>query len=219
MAVFRSVNHACRHIVCSTPFGIRDHGGQQGGAPRLRSSEVLNAFRHQRSWRRIKIHLECREATGAQRLSASEIMAVASPQVNANAKLTCSTPFGIRDHGGFCILLPFHVSCRAQRLSASEIMAANPSDQDPPSPSGAQRLSASEIMAVRVGLWLHGLLLVLNAFRHQRSWRTAGHFWLRTAKWCSTPFGIRDHGGRVRANRMHVKRECSTPFGIRDHGG
>ena len=36
---------------------------------------------------------------------------------------------------------------------------------------------------------------------------------------CSTPFGIRDHGGLVAPGSSWPDDQCSTPFGIRDHGG
>ena len=60
--------------MCSTPFGIRDHGGPSNNGT---SESIISA----------------------QRLSASEIMAVRVGASNEMSYL-CSTPFGIRDHGG-----------------------------------------------------------------------------------------------------------------------
>ncbi len=152
---------------CSTPFGIKDHftAGKQAqhtlttSAQRLSASKiisqiktgiikrihnVLNAFRHQRSFHTRVLPLAM-AVIGAQRLSASKIIShfnakttlktIASAQRLSASKIIshkhkvknmqghrCSTPFGIKDH-----FTPGYV---------------------PPTPSGLQ---------------------VLNAFRHQRS--------------------------------------------------
>ena len=90
-------NRSIRPLECSTPFGIRDHGGP-GFACLFALLHVLNAFRHQRSWRRHYQRYDLKPQ-GAQRLSASEIMAVLIEPMSERFP-QCSTPFGIRDHGG-----------------------------------------------------------------------------------------------------------------------
>ena len=183
------------------------------------------------------------EVLGAQRLSASEIMA-AEPVGHLGCEWQCSTPFGIRDHGGRCYL-PCPSFLLRNVLNAFRHQRSwrnrQPSNQQRRPPC-AQRLSASEIMAARVVDEAEGEGFVLNAFRHQRSWRRPILFYNIQDNLCSTPFGIRDHGGqkvaivlggergaqRLSASEIMavvenmVRRRipmCSTPFGIRDHGG
>jgi hypothetical protein len=36
-------------------------------------------------------------------------------------------------------------------------------------------------------------------------------------RWCSTPFGIKDHFTHFQAQEIERGWECSTPFGIKDH--
>jgi len=84
-------------VLCSTPFGVRD----RCGASDLRAfleTEVLNAFRRQRSVR-----------SRFQRI----------PQ----RPVRCSTPFGVRDRCGRRTTAKYPTDTSAQRLSASEIGA------------------------------------------------------------------------------------------------
>ncbi|AOY57196.1 uncharacterized protein Dmul_04210 [Desulfococcus multivorans] len=106
---------------CSTPFGIGDRCGQDGGTGETISG-VLNAFRHRRSVRppgadhqastttvlnafrhrrsvRVRFNSITFPSWGAQHLSASEIGAAAKHSA-ALAPNLCSTPFGIGDRCG-----------------------------------------------------------------------------------------------------------------------
>ena len=63
--------------LCSTPFGIRGlFSGRVAGGHR-QHQQVLNAFRHQRSFQSSSAALTARKS-GAQRLSASEVFSVAA---------------------------------------------------------------------------------------------------------------------------------------------
>ena len=135
----------------------------------LEVRHVLNALRHQRLW-----HSQNRQPSashsGAQRLAASEVMALLESnrlpcppyvlnalrhqrlwhqisRADADILPQCSTPCGIRGYG----MLP------AEGMEVER--------------SCAQRLAASEVMAWRRGRHLYGRRrLVLNALRHQRLW-------------------------------------------------
>ena len=202
---------------------------------------MLNAFRHQRSWRTkgcncsrrgtgcstpfgIRDHGGRREhgqATHPHVLNAFRHQrSWRQPDTCQRREDSpgCSTPFGIRDHGG--------PSCKRRRIKTVVLNAfRHQRSWRPPAPSPSSPPSC-----------------VLNAFRHQRSWRTDRPLTSTTLYSCSTPFGIRDHGGHetpfapdfiVGAQRLSASEimaaapgfpvysiiACSTPFGIRDHGG
>ncbi len=155
--------------MCSTPFGIKDRGGNC----------AFSTFN---------------SSVSAQRLSASKIVADLRSRASQSFPM-CSTPFGIKDRGGLRVQSVMRVQIvlnafRHQRSWRPECMIALLS------PGGAQRLSASKIVADiklqalnwkrmcstpfgikdRGGLCFPAVLIfqkVLNAFRHQRSWRSS----------------------------------------------
>ena len=119
VALVSASDYLCQ-FWCSTPFGIKDRGAIALGI-KEREQKVLNAFRHQRSWRHSRFNLPF-ASKSAQRLSASKIVALTVQHIQERVKM-CSTPFGIKDRGA----------------------------------GGGEEVEPSQP--------------VLNAFRHQRSWR------------------------------------------------
>ena len=178
--------------MCSTPFGVRDRCGRPNrrinrmkmSAQRLSASEigagvqirlgdmannaiVLNAFRRQRSVRGpggscstpfgvrdrcggpgLKPGLPFGHVLNAFRRQRS--VRVNKRRIGRVRRSKCSTPFGVRDRCG-----------PPNRYAVSGVRGA-----------GAQRLSASEIGADAPGFRPVGQV-VLNAFRRQRSVRSA----------------------------------------------
>ena len=154
----------------------------------------LNSFRHQRSWR-LESSRASRQSSTCSTPFGIRDHGGQSFGSRSSIPIRCSTPFGIRDHGGTVLVAEPKMVTSAQRLSASEIMAG-------PGRGDTRRVRT-----------------VLNAFRHQRSWRSPGSLIWAMMGLCSTPFGIRDHGGLVAPGSSWPDDQCSTPFGIRDHGG
>ena len=156
------------------------------------NSSVLNAFRHQRSWRRW-LFLTPSIVVRAQRLSASEIMAADHkpyPKGSTEVLNAFRHQRSWRFNGNG---IAARIS-RAQRLSASEIMAVAAirpgwSTRMCSTPFGIRDHGGNETTGD------HGPRVVLNAFRHQRSWRPLSPAARLRSIRCSTPFGIRDHGG------------------------
>ena len=174
---------------------------------------MLNAFRHQRfdtCDRRLASWLD----ESAQRLSASEIRhaqnysvcyltfnvlnAFRHQRFDTHLQITllqplsqCSTPFGIRD------------STRVETCAKIDRVGS------------AQRLSASEIRHVRGGAKVAVIIIVLNAFRHQR-FDTICPFWValffrRAQRLSASEIRHIHRNGNFKKGSM-----CSTPFGIRD---
>jgi len=139
---FQLVSDVADHLLCSTPFGIKDQ------LSRIRSHDSLSRF--------------C-----AQRLSASKINSGLT-LISILAKRKCSTPFGIKDQlsydrnnylPGVHVLNAFRHQRSTQRPSGSCFSSS----------CSAQRLSASKINSGKQELRVFRIDHVLNAFRHQRS--------------------------------------------------
>ena len=130
---------------------------------------LLNALRHQR-W----LHTVGREGDGhsgksAQRLAASEMVALDALRQALGTTNTCSTPCGIRDGCTRCSARAQSVNCSAQRLAASEMVARVDYLYVFTADTTAQRLAASEMVARRPS--------------------SGGPY---PVVFCSTPCGIRD---------------------------
>ena len=107
---------------------------------------------------------------------------------------------------------------RAQRLSASKIVAAGVRARIPTAIRRAQRLSASKIVAARKPLGVNDPMIVLNAFRHQRSWQRVSK---KAAEWYEHVLNAFRHqrSWQTACHRHGLENAgCSTPFGIKDRG-
>ena len=152
--------------------------------------EVLNAFRHQRSFHE---RLEPRPACRVLCSTPFGIKGVSTVRSHSclSARVVCSTPFGIKGVSTTRTAVARWSASSAQRLSASKEFPRPASD-------GVRRQSR-----------------VLNAFRHQRSFHSKkpGSYGRKT--WCSTPFGIKGVSTGADLGVITHDLMCSTPFGIK----
>ncbi len=156
-------------------------------------SSVLNALRHQR-FRHDFGDDECKKDLSAQRLTASKVSALGSPNSNAMSE-RCSTPYGIKGFG----------TPQGGKGKKFYEMCSTP-----------YGIKGFGTKAFREGC--RNYLSVLNALRHQRfRHKCMLHLSIMRTR-CSTPYGIKGFGTRLVTSATYEGVVCSTPYGIKGFG-
>ncbi len=221
---------ATQATVCSTPYGIGDRRtGHDAGAV-YELEHVLNALRHRRSSHPAEAKREKQAAYSAQRLTASEIVALRCPLIlralRCAQRLTASEIVArareraapLCRHALRCVLnaLRHRRSSHTRAFGCGFIRFGTCS-----TPYGIGDRRTRENMRAK-----RAQEKVLNALRHRRSSHTSGQVDLAKAGVCSTPYGIGDRrtrlgchvlGPSLSAQRLTASEIVARVWGRRGH--
>jgi len=177
---------------CSTPYGIRGLG----------------------TWPHCWLYLS---STGAQRLTASEVWALATQTPNERS-LQVLNALRHQRFGHMNLLQSFSLLLSAQRLTASEVWALERSHRTKGAPTVLNALRHQRFGHWQLNPRSRPSFLVLNALRHQRFGHTLGFQRATAPRPVLNALRHQRFGHLAVPFTPHFYYACSTPYGIRGLG-
>ena len=133
---------------CSTPYGDRSCGNPGNREDQRPHLSVLNALRRQILWQNSVHNDSSSRLTGAQRLTATDLVANQGPGGGPRQYPRCSTPYGDRSCGNLGFVVAVNPERSAQRLTATDLVAMLRAALHRTQRRRAQRLTATDLVAI-----------------------------------------------------------------------